>query len=156
MKKGKNGQQIALENILLVGDWITERNACRDWHEYEYNGKINRRALSDELGFAKSVCTQNKAVRALINDAEAIWFRKQEEGEAAHEAALERAENRSSLISSTNNTLTRKQAELETENNQLRREKKELEAENNLLRKELAAHKKQQALIQAGNSGFKA
>ena len=155
MRKGKNGQQIAQENVILVTTWIAERNERRDWHEYEYNGKINRSALSDELGFAKSVCTQNKSVRALIGGAEALWFRKQDEDKASHEAARERAENRTNQISSSNNALTKRQAELEAENNQLQKEKKELEAENNQLQKELAAYKKQQVLIQAGNSGFK-
>ncbi len=75
MSKGKNGQLIAQENVLLVKAWLTERNAGRDWHEYEYRGKINRTALADELGIAKSVCTQNKAVRTLIEEADTIWFR---------------------------------------------------------------------------------
>ncbi|WP_255199351.1 hypothetical protein [Photobacterium damselae] len=35
MTKGKNGQQIAQENIKLVQTWIGERNAARDWHEKE-------------------------------------------------------------------------------------------------------------------------
>jgi hypothetical protein len=141
MSKGKNGQQIAQENILLVKAWVAERNAIRDWHEYEYNGSINRTVLADELGIAKSVCTQNKAVRTLIEEADAIWFRKSNEDKASHEAARERAEKHSSLVSSSNNALTQRIAELE--------------AENRKLQQELIKYKKQQALIQAGAAGFK-
>ncbi len=141
MTKGKNGQQIAQENIKLVQAWIDERNAARDWHEYEYSGKINRRILSEELGFAKSVCTQNKAVRALIEEADSYWFRKIDEDKKSHEAARERAEKQSSMVSVNNNALTQRIAELEAENRQLQRE--------------LAKFKKQQLLVQSGVAGFK-
>lgn len=141
MSTGKNGQQIAKENIKLVKTWIDERNVARDWNEYEYNGKINRRVLSDELGFAKSVCTQNKAVRALIEEADNYWFRKINDDKKSHEAARERAEKRSNNISLNNNALSQRIAELE--------------AENRKLHQELAKYKKQQLLIQAGNAGFK-
>ncbi len=141
MSKGKSGQQIAQENIALVEAWIEERNARRDWHEYEYSGRLNRTVLASELGIAKSVCTQNKAVRQLIEDADEIWFRKAKESRASHEAARERAEKRTNQISSSNSALSHRVGELEAENRQLRQE--------------LAAYKKQQALIQAGAPGFK-
>lgn len=43
MKKGKNGQQIAAENVALVNAWIEDRNKHRDWDEYAFNNRINRR-----------------------------------------------------------------------------------------------------------------
>lgn len=140
MIKGKNGQQIAQENVLLVKAWLAERNSGRDWHEYEYSGKINRTALADELGIAKSVCTQNKAVRTLIEAADTIWFRKSHDDKVSHEAARERAEKHSCLVSSNNNALIQRIAELE--------------AENRKLHQELIKYKKQQVLIQAGAAGF--
>lgn len=57
MIKGKNGQQKATENVASVVVWIAERNRLRDWHEYAYNNRINRRVIAEELSFAKSVCT---------------------------------------------------------------------------------------------------
>lgn len=141
MIKGKNGQQIAQENIKLVQAWVDERNAARDWHEYEYSGKINRRVLAEELGFAKSVCTQNKAVRSLIEEADSYWFRKIDEDKKSHESARERAEKQSSIVSVSNNALSQRIAELEAENRQLQRE--------------LTKFKKQQMLIQSGAAGFK-
>lgn len=141
MTKGKNGQQIAQENIKLVLTWIDERNAARDWREYEYSGKINRRVLAEELGFAKSVCTQNKVVRALIEEADNYWFRKINEDKKSHGAARERAEKQSSLAVVSNNVLTQRIAELEAENRQLQRE--------------LTKFKKQQMLVQSGAASFK-
>ena len=140
MSKGKSGQQIAQENILLVKAWIKERFSARDWHEYEYSGKINRTTLASELGIAKSVCTQNKAVRVLIEEADAIWFRDTNENKAAHEAARERIEKRSSSVSSNSNSLIQRIAELEVENRKLHQE--------------LAKYKKQQALLHIGAAGF--
>ena len=52
MTKGKNGQQIASENVAAVTVWIAERNQRRDWHEYAYNNRINRSVLADELDFS--------------------------------------------------------------------------------------------------------
>jgi hypothetical protein len=141
MNKGKNGQQMGQENILLVKAWIAERNTIRDWHEYEYGGKINRTTLADELGFSTSVCTQNGDVRTLIKDADAIWFRKSHKDNDSHEAARERAEKHCSLVSSNNNALIQRIAELE--------------AENRKLHQKLIKYKKQQTLIQAGAAGFK-
>lgn len=141
MTKGKSGQQIAQENIKLVKAWIDARNVARDWHEYEYSGKINRRVLADELGFAKSVCTQNKTVRALIEEADSYWFRKIDENKKSHDAARERTEKQSGIVSMSNNALTQRIAELEAENRQLQRE--------------LIKFKKQQMLVQSGAAGFK-
>ena len=140
MTKGKNGQQIAQENIKLVQAWVDKRNSARDWHEYEYSGKINRRLLAEELNFAKSVCTQNKVVRALIEQADSYWFRKINEDKKSHGAARERAEKQSGLVVVSNNVLTQRIAELEAENRQLQRE--------------LTKFKKQQMLVQSGAAGF--
>ena len=49
MKKGKNGQQIAIENVALVMAWIADRKTRRDWREYAFNNRINRRVLAEEL-----------------------------------------------------------------------------------------------------------
>lgn len=141
MTKGKNGQQIAGENVASVKAWIAERNQRRDWHEYAYNNRINRSVLADELDFSKSVCTQNSAVRALLDASDTLWFNDEVVDKAAHEAARERAQVQSSRITSDNSELQKRAAELEAENRQLRRE--------------LSAYKKQQALVETGAAGFK-
>ncbi|WP_067514836.1 hypothetical protein [Endozoicomonas ascidiicola] len=141
MSKGKNGQQIAQENIAKVEAWIAQRDAARDWEEYEYSGKINRRVLAEELDFAKSVCTQNKHVRSLLNEAEQRWFARKEESQASHEAARERAEKQSATVASNNNAMSMRIAELEAENRQLR--------------KELKGYREQQAMVESGMAGFK-
>ena len=141
MSRGKNGQQIAKENVAKIETWIAERDTARDWEEYEYQGKINRTVISAELDFAKSVCTQNKQVRSLLNEAEERWFGWKEISKASHDAARERAEKHSTSISSSNSKLTLRVAELEAENRQLRQE--------------LRAYREQQALVESGAAGFK-
>jgi len=141
MTKGKNGQQIASENVAAVNAWIAERNHRRDWHEYAYNNRINRSVLADELDFAKSVCTQNSTVRALLDAADALWFKYEMVEKAAHEAARERAQVQSSRITSDNSELQKRVAELEAENRQLRRE--------------VNAFKKQKTLVEGGSAGFR-
>lgn len=139
--KGKNGQQVAQENIQKVETWIHERNQHRDWHEYEFNNRIKRRALAQELDFAYSVCTQNKAVRKLLEDAEELWFAPRVIEKDAHEAARERAEKRSGKLSSDNSELVQRNAELEAENRRLQRE--------------LNAYKEMESLVANGMPGFK-
>lgn len=141
MKKGKNGQQIATENVALVKAWIEERNKRRDWKEYAFNNRINRRVIAEELDFAKSVCTQNEAVRTLLEAADGLWFKSEGIDKAAHEAARQRAEIQSGRVSSDNSELKQRLAELEAENRQLRRE--------------LDAFKRQQVLVEKGAAGFK-
>lgn len=141
MKKGKNGQQIAAENVALVKTWIEERSKRCDWNVYAFNNRINRRVIADELDFATSVCTQNKSVRELLEAADKLWFCSERIDKEAHEAAHERAEIHSGRVSSENSELKKRLAELETENRQLRRE--------------LEAFRKQQALVERGAAGFK-
>jgi predicted RNase H-like nuclease (RuvC/YqgF family) len=143
--KGKSGQQIGKENVQLVTNWIAQRNVDRDWHEYEYDGRVNRSALAEELEFAPSVCTQNKKVRKLIEDVDKIWFlekQAEKEDKKSHGAARERAEKKTNITLAGNNLLTKKLAVLE--------------AENKELRQKLAKHKKLDMLVQSGAPGFKA
>ena len=141
MRKGKNGPQLARENVKSVTAWIEERNQRLDWKEYEYNNRINRSVVAQELDFAKSVCTQNTTVRSLLEAADALWFKNEVEDRAAHEAARERAQAQSSRMTSDNSDLIKRVAELEAENRQIRRE--------------LSAFKKQQALVIGDLPGFK-
>ena len=141
MTKGKNGQQKASENVASVIAWVAERNERRDWHEYAYNNRINRRVIAEELNFAKSVCTQNSAVRKILDEADAQWFNNDAVDRAAHEAARERAQIQSSQVSSDNSALQKRLAELE--------------AENQRMRQEIKAFKKQQSLVLDGMPGFK-
>lgn len=141
MKKGKNGQQIAKENVESVKAWIAQRNERRDWHDYAYSNRINRSTLASELGFAKSVCTQNKTVKELLEEADALWFREAPVERAAQEAARERSEKISNQTNLNANKLARRVAELEVENRQLRQK--------------LSAHEQYRVLIERGAPGFK-
>lgn len=135
-KKGSNGIQEAEANVVLVKQWIKERNACRDWDEYAYSGRINRSALAGELGVSKSVMTQNPKVKALLESQDKIWFESEAQ---SREAAHERAENRTQNVLVANSQLTKRIAELEVEVRQLR--------------KQLAKHQSLEALVQCGFPG---
>lgn len=135
-KKGSNGIQEAEANVALVKQWISQRNACRDWDEYAYAGRINRSALAAELGIAKSVMTQNPKVRVLLETQDKLWF---ESKALSHEAAQERGEKHTQTVTAANNQLTKRIAELEVEVRQLR--------------KQLAKHESLEALVQCGFPG---
>ncbi|ADL56407.1 hypothetical protein [Gallionella capsiferriformans] len=141
MTKGKNGQQRALEIIESVKAWIKERNIRLDWHEYAYNNRINRSVLAEELDFAMRACTQNKNLRAILDECDTRWFKSEAADKTAHEAARERAQGQTSRISSENSELQKRIVELEVENRQLRLE--------------LNGFKEQQALLECGAAGFK-
>jgi CTP synthase (UTP-ammonia lyase) len=143
MQKGKNGQQLAAENVAQVEQWIKRCYERRDWHDYEYNNRINRRILSEKLGFSKSVCTQNRAVRELLEAVEKEWFGDYGDvSHTVHEAPRETAEEPLGLNPAfTNSHLNQRIAELE--------------AEADELRKQLAIFKKQQDLIAKGAAGFR-
>ena len=135
-KKGSNGIQEAEANVALVQQWIKERNACRDWDEYAYSGRINRRALAEELGVSYSVMSQNPKVKKLLKDQDKLWF--ESEG-LSSEAAHERSEKHTQNVSATNGQLTKRIAELEVEVRQLR--------------KQLSKHQSLEALVQCGFPG---
>jgi len=137
-KKGSNGIQEAEANVVLVQQWVNERNTCRDWDEYAYSGRINRSALAVELGVSKSVMTQNPKVRALLERQDKLWF---ESERLSREAAQERNERRSQGVSATNNQLIKRVAELEVEVRQLR--------------KQLVKHQSLEALVQCGYPGLR-
>lgn len=137
----KNGQQIAEQNVRKVKDWIELRNSLRDWNQFSYNDRVNRSLLAAELNFAKSVCTQNKTVRNLLDEADNLWFRKYGEKSAAKEAHVER----SILIGQKNSNEAKKVLQRVAE----------LEVENAYLRQKLAAHEKLQQLLDVGVAGFK-
>ena len=104
-----NGQQQARENVQRLTAWIAERNVQKDYGEYERQGKINRQALCVELDFGRSVVNQNPTVRALIEEAESVWYGAKEQDKKAHEAARERSETR---VAKTNMEVSRLMDEL--------------------------------------------
>lgn len=121
-----NGQQIAAENVRKIKLWIEERKRVKDYLDYEHQGRINRSSLSEELGFARSVVTQNGEVNRLISEAEELWFsERQKDDDKALEAASERSERKSVLTAAENSRLMDENAKLRAENailkSQLRR-----------------------------------
>ncbi|WP_415912786.1 hypothetical protein [Neptuniibacter sp. QD37_11] len=130
-----NGKEQGQENALLVQQWITERDAIGDYVEYERNGKVNRAALCSELGFGRSVVTQNPAVKQLLIEAETRWYGTEDQDTKAHDAARNRSEQR---VAQTNRTI-----------NKLEDKLAEALAENSVLRERLERYEAMDAIIQS-------
>ena len=115
---------IAAEYASRVVGWISLRDKRRDYDRYEHRGKINRRTLSAELGFGRSVPDQNPAVKAALICAESRWFtpfeKKTETGKPAEvrmvpETKLKQAEQRNSKLVKENASLRAANAALRSE-----------------------------------------
>lgn len=63
MGSGKNGQQLAAENLQKFANWVADRDSAGDWIDYIRRGKLNRSNIAKECVFADSVFRQNPAVR---------------------------------------------------------------------------------------------
>jgi hypothetical protein len=140
MNKGKNGQQLAKEYAEQVEAWVVERNKRRDWNEYVFNNRTNRRMLAKELNFSDSVCTQNPEVRKILETADKLWFQVGRVDRKTSNVVVN-SKISTSNISATNNNFANHIARLEVENRELNQE--------------LKAYKVQQELIEGGAPGFK-
>ncbi|GHE73627.1 hypothetical protein GCM10019059_36480 [Camelimonas fluminis] len=115
-------RELALEYVKRVKRWISERDQCGDYREYQRSGKVNRGALCAELDFSRSVINQNPAVKAALISAEQRWFAGDQQNTQAHEAALERSEKRVAQHASDISRLEDQIAKLKAENTFLRKQ----------------------------------
>lgn len=127
-------RELAQEYTKRVDQWISERDQCGDYREYERGGKVNRGVLCAELDFSRSVINQNPAVKAALTSAEQRWFGGDQQDTQAHEAARERSEKRA--------------AQRASDVSRLEDEIAKLKAENALLRKQLERYAAIDAVIQ--------
>lgn len=112
-----NGQQLGRENEDKVEKWINARDSAGDYLDYEHQGKIKRASLIEELGFCRSVVTQNSAVNKLLTDAEQRWYGRKREGDGKSlKTASERSERKSDLTAAENSRLMDEMARVKAEN----------------------------------------
>ncbi|KFC76196.1 VPA1267 family protein [Massilia sp. LC238] len=71
MTDGRNGQQIAIENVERFRAWIKERDRTNDWADYVRGDKLSRIDIAHECGFAVSVLRQNPTVKGELSKLEA-------------------------------------------------------------------------------------
>ncbi|MDV7143524.1 hypothetical protein R3X27_12620 [Tropicimonas sp. TH_r6] len=114
------------KNAASFRAWVAEREAEGDMYEYVHNGVLFRRAIMEELGFSRSVFTQNPDVKLLLEECDRKWGNpKTERGSQSNEAreegaARERAVRKAHRAESANYELLERLAVLEEQNRQLR------------------------------------
>lgn len=155
-------QKVADENVAKVEGWIAKRNAARDWDEYCHQGRIQRSKLAKELGFARSVTTQNPRVKALLEKKDLDWWGTEPiEKKQAQEASIERSQKALKSSEKFGNKQVALVAQLEAEIRDLKKERdknkprlESLEKENLALKKKIKAYEQRDSLIQSGFPGF--
>lgn len=70
MKEHLSGQQKADQNLATFLSWVASKTDA-DYREIVLRGKLNRKEIARECGFAKSVLLQNPRVRASLKKLEA-------------------------------------------------------------------------------------
>ena len=115
-----SGKQLGKDHAERVQAWIAERDTVGDHLEYERGGKVNRTALCAELDFARSVTTQNPAVRASLLEAERRWYGTCQANTGAHDAARDRTERKSVRLRRALNQALDENARLKSEISLLR------------------------------------
>lgn len=113
-----NGQQLGRENEDKVDKWIKARDSAGDYLVYEHQGKIKRASLIEELGFSRSVVTQNGAVNKLLTDAEQRWYGKKRAADGKSIKAA--SERKSDLTAAENSRLMDELARVKAENTLLK------------------------------------
>ena len=115
-----SGKRLGKNHAERVQAWIAERDAMGDYREYERGGKVHRTILCAELDFARSVTTQNPAVRASLLEAERRWYGTPHGSTDAHDAARDRAEHKSVRLQRALNRALDENARLKSEISLLR------------------------------------
>ena len=119
------------ENFEKLEIWYAERSRDGDLEAYVRNGKLNKSEVAKELGFGRSVWSQNAQVKSFVQEIDAkladkhdIIVNKQTK-EANH--AREKANQKVARTQADNSKLLQKIAFLEEENRQLRLQLNQLE-----------------------------
>ena len=128
----QSGQQKAQQNLVAITQWIEARDKADDFHEYERQGKINRGAVAQELGFARSVFNQNPAVKTLVSQTEERWFGTKEDAKSL-KAAADRSEKRVAKTAADANRLQEEVAKLKAENSMLRKQLEKFKAMSDVI-----------------------
>lgn len=117
-------QEIGNQNFKLFSEWHAQRAIDGDLNDYVRNGKLNKSEIAKELGFGRSVFSQNPQVKELAAGIDANLARKHEKAVTKETKELtearEKADNRVARTEASNSKLLEKIAQLEEENRQLK------------------------------------
>lgn len=139
MTSGKNGKQMGDEYLQRAQAWKACIEATGKAHEYSYAGRVKRTEVARECGFSRSVCVQNKGVKALLECCDREWFGT-EPADKTGSNAENQVHNRAQVVSSDSDKLIARVTELESE--------------NKVLRKQLSRYHALEEVIHEGMVGF--
>ncbi|WP_235041086.1 hypothetical protein [Vreelandella profundi] len=117
MTLGKNGKQMGDEYLQRAQAWKACIEATGKAHEYSYAGRVKRTEVARECGFSRSVCVQNKGVKALLECCDREWF-----GTEPADKTRSNAEIQAQVVFSDSDKLIARVTELESENKALRKQ----------------------------------
>jgi len=118
-----SGREQARVNFALFSDWVAARNAHGDHLDYVKMGKLNRSEIATELGFSRSVFSQNPAIKKLTLELDQKWGSQRTQAPRTvkeESAARTRAIQKVKRTEDSNSRLLEKIAILEEENRELR------------------------------------
>ena len=124
-------KEIGNQNFEKFESWYAEREQLGDLKQYLNNGKLNKSEIAKELGFGRSVWSQNAQVKDLASAINAKLAKKlsivanKQTNEANH--AREKANQKVAKTQADNSKLLQKIAMLEEENRQLKLQLNKLE-----------------------------
>lgn len=129
----KNGAQRAAENVTLFQAWVAEREQQNDICDYIRGGKINRSEIAKELGFSRSVFSQNPTIKKMAEKCDIRWCSREEKEQKVRplgevEASRQRAITKAKHVESSNLKLLEEITQLEAENRRLKVKLEELKA----------------------------
>jgi hypothetical protein len=62
----KNGQQGGTDNVAAFENWKKQREIAADWADWMYAGRLNRKEISTDCGFARSCWESNPTLQAAL------------------------------------------------------------------------------------------
>jgi hypothetical protein len=136
---GKNGKQMGDVYLQRAQAWKACIESTGKAHEYSYAGRVKRTEVARECGFSRSVCVQNKGVKALLECCDREWFGTEPTDKTVSNTENQ-AQNCSQAVSSDSDKLIARVTKLESE--------------NKALRKQLSRYRELEQVIHEGMVGF--
>ena len=121
MASGKEIGQENYDKFVAFCTKVEENQETADW--LNRDGNLNRKAISEELGFNKKAFSENSQIVELLKAKDEVWGRKKKALHAKEQAErADRANNKVKMTERQHSILLEKLAVAEKENRQLKAE----------------------------------